>query len=87
MWCTMGELVRVRFTQSARRHRIGKAHALHVMKTLDPEVIPADASNRERLVWVGEDDRGLTLEIVAIIEVDCWLVVHVMPHQYRRRET
>jgi hypothetical protein len=83
----MDRAPRVRFTQSARRHRIGKAHALEVMRTFEPEVVPADTSNRERLVWVGEDDRGLTLEIVAIVEVDCLLVVHVMPHQYRRRET
>jgi hypothetical protein len=33
--------MRVRFTQSARRHRIDKAHALHVMNATDPEVIAA----------------------------------------------
>jgi len=28
----------VRFSQSARRHRLGKAHALYVMRTVVPEV-------------------------------------------------
>lgn len=83
----MSEALRVQFTQSARRHRIGKAHPLRVMTSCEPEVIPTDANNRERLVWVGEDDRGLTLEIAAIVEVNCLLVVHVMPYQFRRRET
>lgn len=75
---------RVRFSQSARRHRIGRAHALHVMNTVVPEVIEADEVNRSRLLWIGPDDRGLSLEIVAVQEPDYLLVIHVMPHQFRR---
>jgi hypothetical protein len=74
----------VRFSQSARRHRIGKDHALHVMNTVVPEVIQADAVTSSRLLWIGPDDRGLVLEIVAILEPDYLLVIHVMPHHYRR---
>jgi hypothetical protein len=40
---------------------------------------------RERLVWIGPDDRRLGLEVVAIVEPDHLLVIHVMPHQFRRR--
>jgi hypothetical protein len=76
--------VRVRFTQSARRHRIGKAHALHVMNTIDPEVTPADDTHRERRLWIGPDDRGPDLEVIAIVEPDYLLVIHVMPHHFRR---
>lgn len=39
----------------------------------------------ERLLWVGPDDRGLELEIIASIEPDYLLVIHVMPNQFRRR--
>ena len=76
--------VQVRFTQSARRHRIGRARALHVMDTVEPTVVPADDTVPERRVWVGPDDRGLELEIVAIVEPDYLLMVHVMPYRYRR---
>ena len=76
--------MRVRFSQSARRHRIGKAHALHVMNTSEPEVIPADDTMNERRLWIGADDRGLDLEIIAIVEPDYLLVIHVMPHHFRR---
>ena len=76
--------VQVRFSQSARRHRIGKAHALHVMNTTEPEVTPADETNNERRLWIGPDDRGVALEIIAIVETDYLLVIHVMPHRYRR---
>lgn len=73
------------FTQSARRHRIGKARALYVIEHSDPRRIPADEDVRERLVWVGPDDRGLDLDVVAIVEPDHLLVIHVMPYQFRRR--
>lgn len=75
---------RVRFSQSARRHRIGKAHVLYVMNTVAPEVIEADEVNDSRLLWIGPDDRGLVLEIVAILDPHCPLVIHVMPHHFRR---
>jgi hypothetical protein len=39
-----------------------------------------------RLVWLGADDRGLMLEIVAIETPDYLLVIHVMPHDLRRRK-
>lgn len=78
-------VVQVRFTQSARRHRIGKARALHVINSAEPTVVPADEETREKLVWIGPDDRGLDLEVVAVVEPDYLLVIHVMPHKFRRR--
>jgi hypothetical protein len=78
--------VRVRFTQSARRHRIGRARALHVIDTVEPTVIPADEADRERRVWVDPDDRGLELEIVAIVEPEYLLEIHVMAYRFRRRD-
>jgi hypothetical protein len=86
LWRIIG-WVRVRFTQSARRHRIGKARVLHVIEHVEPTRVPADEEMRERLVWVGADDRGLELEVVAVAEPDFLLVIHVMPRQFRRRRT
>jgi len=37
------------------------------------------------LVWIGEDDRGIELEIVALDLGDAIVVVHVMPTALRRR--
>lgn len=48
-------------------------------------MISADGKTREKLVWVGPDDRGLDLEVVATVEADYLLVIHVMPHEFRRR--
>ncbi|MGI8575558.1 MAG: hypothetical protein ACR2MA_09505 [Egibacteraceae bacterium] len=79
--------MRTRFTQSARKHRIGKARALHVINTITPTVIPAVDTINERRVYVGPDDRGVDLEIVALVEPDYLLVIHVMPANFRRRST
>jgi hypothetical protein len=77
--------VMVRFTQSARRHRIGRAHALYVMDASEPTVLEEPDQPR-RLVWLAADDRGLMLEIVAIETPDYLLVIHVMPYDLRRRK-
>jgi hypothetical protein len=76
--------VRLRFTRSARRHRIGRAHAMYVITTAEPTVITNERGEAEYL-WVGEDDRGVTLEIAAVVvEDDVLLILHVMPRRYRR---
>ena len=41
--------------------------------------------NLTRRTWIGPDDRGVELEIVAVVQPDYLLVIHVMPTHYRRR--
>src|SRR5579884_2622514 len=74
----------VRWFRSARRHRIGKAHAMHVIATFDPIRIPATRDLDARLVWVGSDDRGIELEIVALDLPEAIIVIHVMPTELSR---
>lgn len=58
---------------------------MHVMNHTEPTKVPGDDNLRERLLWIGPDDRGLDLEVIAIVEADYMLVIHVMPHRFRRR--
>jgi hypothetical protein len=44
----------------------------------------ATATANARLVWIGEDDRGIELEIVALDLDDAVVVIHVMPTAMRR---
>jgi hypothetical protein len=37
-----------------------------------------------RIEWIGPDDRGIELEIIAVELPDMWLVIHVMPTALRR---
>ncbi len=74
----------VRWYRSARRHRIGKAHAMHVITTTEPIAIPATTTLDARLVWIGKDDRGLELAIVALDLPEAIIVIHVMPTDLKR---
>lgn len=57
---------------------------MHVIVNVDPVQIPATPTLDARLAWVGEDDRGIELEIVALDLPDAIVVIHVMPMELRR---
>lgn len=53
----------------------------------EPLVVPAtDPSTDDRLVFVGDDERRVELEVIAVQIPDYLLVLHVMPTHYRRRQ-
>lgn len=74
----------IKFTQSARKHRIGKARAMYVIENFPFTVINGEDDGKIQRVWVAMDDRGLELEIVAVVLEDYLLVTHVMPTDLRR---
>ena len=74
----------IRFTQSARKHRIGKAHAKFVILNYESMLIPGDSVAADQRIWIGQDDRGLELEIVAIVSGESLLIIHVMPTVFRK---
>jgi hypothetical protein len=76
--------VRIEFTKSARKHKIGKQRVREVVATSTPTVFFEGGVSKLR--WVGTDRRGLELEIFALEEGEVWLVIHVMPLNFRRRK-
>jgi hypothetical protein len=50
----------------------------------EPTLVPREERLDQRLVWVGEDDLGIELEIVALDLPDAVVVIHVMPTALRR---
>lgn len=79
--------MQVRFTRSARKHRIGVSRALAAMEDAgDPTRVPASQEGlSDQLLWIGVDNLGIELEIVAVERPDALLVIHVMPTHFRRR--
>jgi hypothetical protein len=78
----------IRFTQAARKHRIGRASARHVMASTAPTPVTTSRGT-DAWLYVGPDERGRQLEVIAI-EVGptegaspYLLVIHVMPTQLR----
>ncbi len=75
--------MRFYFTRSARRHKIGKAHALAALAnggdpTEDPE---------GNLHWMAEDDRGVELHLKgrrAVEDPNLVVIFHVQPTDLRR---
>jgi hypothetical protein len=80
--------VEIRFTQAARKHRIGRASARHVMATSTPTAMMTGQGNAAWL-YIGLDESDRELEVIA---VEIWpdqdppylLVIHVMPTSLRR---
>ena len=74
--------------RSARKHRIGRPSARHVLATAEPTAVTT-TSGANAWLYVGPDERGRELEIIAL-EVhpadggqSYLLVIHVMPTQLR----
>jgi hypothetical protein len=76
----------IRFAQSARKHRIGKARVNYVMENNSHIVISSQDGGKVQWVWIAKDDRGLELEIVAVVLELYVLVTHVMPTSLGRRQ-
>jgi hypothetical protein len=72
----------VSFTRSSRKHKIGRAHALHVIATVIPTEVAATDEFDARRVCLGPDHRGVDLEIVALMLPAELLVIHLMPTAY-----
>ena len=66
----------VGFTQSARRHRIGRARVRHVLAHADAVVL--DEGPPLRLLVVGDDHTGRSLELVAVWDFPRLWVIHAM---------
>ena len=73
----------MRVARSGRKHKIGNAHILAAMANAGEPMSVGD-----QLLYVGVDDRGVELEIVAVLDdsgrADL-TVIHAMPTALRRR--
>lgn len=67
----------IRFTQSARKHKIGTTRVRHVLThTTVAFTIPGGDGQAERTVWRGSDREGRVLEVVTIKIDDGLPVIH-----------
>ena len=58
----------------------------YVMENNSYTVISSQDSDKVQWVWIAKDDRGLELEIVAVVLEQYLLITHVMPTSLRRRK-
>lgn len=80
--------MRLKLTQAARKHRVGVARIAHVVSTCEPTV-GVRPSGEPEFYWIGEDDRGLELEVIGVMvthdDKPVLLIIHAMPTALRKR--
>lgn len=77
----------LRFTQAARRHKIGKSRVRHVVENpLSVLRVPAlDKDGDDRMLYLGDDGTGRVLEVVTVPIEDGELVIHAMDMRAKYR--
>lgn len=68
----------IRFTQSARRHKVGRARALYVIAHPLATVVQVRPGKDDMRILLGEDETGRLIEVGVVVEGDHLLVIHVM---------
>lgn len=66
-------------SRSGRKHKIGNAHILAAMRNAG---IPVLVPGTDQLLYVGKDDRGVELEVIAVPDErdpGGVTVIHAMP--------
>jgi hypothetical protein len=87
----LSEFESVRWARSASRHRIPRRSICHVfshcrLRFAEPPPPEAAAGASDRLVFVGDDERGRAVEVMAVEpEKDTLLVIHAMELRNRYR--
>jgi hypothetical protein len=77
------EVKAIRVVRVGRRHKVGVAHIQAVIESVEPIMLG------DKRIFVGVDDRGVELEIVAIPDdrdPDRLAVIHAMPTALRRKD-
>jgi len=75
----------VRFARSARKHRVGRAHAMHMIETSPPRDVPAAGEFDPRKVWLGPTTEGSSWRSWRLFYPASCSIVHVMPTALRRK--
>ncbi len=70
--------VKLRFTKSARKHKIGRARAVYVIEQPFAVVTVARPGAVEILMHLGDDETGRSFEVGVVQEDDTFVVIHVM---------
>lgn len=73
----------ISWARAATKHRVSRARSEHVIRnavTVIDQPAPAESPHRnDRVVFLGPDQDGAMLEVMAIETTDALLVIHAMP--------
>jgi len=81
--------VKLRWARSATRHRVNRQRSAYVIQHAGLRFrLPAEGDQRDdRLLFVGDDEDGLEIEVMAVeLEDDELFVIHAMPMRAKYRD-
>lgn len=74
----------VKVTSSARKHGISRTRILQVLASQTfTATVPVTGSD-PKVVYIGTDERGAEIEVIAVVLPRMLLIIHAMPTHYRR---
>ncbi len=75
----------IRITSGARKHGLTRSRIEQALSNQNLSETVATESTDPKLYLAGPDDRGVELEIVAVVLPRMLLIIHAMPTRYRKR--
>jgi hypothetical protein len=81
--------VRIKWARSATRHRITRKASAYVARnapiTIRQPAPPSGSNRDERIVFLGPDENGVMLEVMAVPTDQALVIIHAMPIRDRYR--
>lgn len=74
----------VKVASSARKHGISRSR---IQQALNEQTFAAtipDTGSDPKIVHIGTDERGVEIELIAVVLPSMLLIIHAMPTHYRR---
>lgn len=79
----MGRLT-VRIVSGARKHGISRRRIEQALSSQTEALATRTETTDPKIRFVGRDERGEEIEIVAVVLPGLLLIIHAMPTRYRR---
>lgn len=74
----------IAITGSARKHAVSRARVEQALNRQHDSLTVETESTDPKIRFLGRDNRGVELELVAVVLPRMLLVIHAMPTYYRR---
>ncbi len=75
----------IRITSGARKHGLTRSRIEQALSNQHLSETVATEGTDPKIYLAGPDDRGVELEIVAVVLPRMLLIIHAMPTRYRKR--
>lgn len=80
----MTEVVQVRIVSGARKHGLSRRRIEQALESHTSADTVSSETTDPKIRFIGADERGEEIEVVAVVLPGLLLIIHAMPTRYRR---